>query len=167
MRASADTIGRDLARGALAGAAGWWAMDQVLRFLYDQEDPRVRERETAARNGIPALERGAEEIAELLGTGLSERQRKAGGTVLQWVTGIGAGVIYATIHEHLPGHGVRRGLIYGAAFSLLVDEGLIPLLRLAPGPTAFPWQTHARGFVGHLVFGAVTEVVLETLDATR
>ena len=124
----------------------------------------MRAREDNARDGVPALERGAERVAALLGTGLSQPQRQTGGTALQWVVGIGAGTIYASIRDHVPGRGIPRGLIYGAAFSLVVDEGLTPLLRLAPGPMAFPWQTHARGFAGHLVFGAVAEAVLEALD---
>jgi uncharacterized membrane protein YagU involved in acid resistance len=73
-------------------------------------------------------------------------------------------MLYGVVRDRVPGSGLRRGLAYGAAFSLLVDEGLVPLLGLAPGPRAFPWQTHARGFAGHLVFGAVAETTLELLD---
>lgn len=47
---------------------------------------------------------------------------------------------------------------------LLTDLLLNPVLRLTPGPRAFPWQAHARGLGGHLVFGAATELVLEGLD---
>ena len=149
-----------LARGALAGAAAWWAMDQTLQFIYDRQSAAVRLRESDARGGIPALEVLAHDFAGMAGYPLSERERRMGGTILQWVTGIGTGAIYGALREHLPGRGIGRGLGYGAAFSVVVDEGIVPLLGLAPGPAAFPWQTHARGFLGHLVFGAVTEALL-------
>jgi hypothetical protein len=45
-----------------------------------------------------------------------------------------------------------------------VDEGVVPALGLAGGPTEYPWQAHARGLVGHLVLGAVTHATLELLD---
>lgn len=126
----------------------------------------MKDREAAARNGVPALERAAEEIADLHRTALSERQRQAGGKALQWAMGIGAGVTYAALRESLPGEGVRRGLLYGALFSLVVDEALTPMLGLAPGPAAFPWQTHVRGFAGHLVFGGVAELTMQALQGS-
>ena len=153
----------DLARGAVAGAVGWWVMDQVLRFLYDSEDPAVRRREDHARGGVPALEVMAERAAASAGFRLSEHDRQAAGTALQWTVGIGAGMLYGVLRPRFPAIRASRGLAFGAAFSLVVDEGLIPLLDFAPGPAAFPWQTHARGFIGHLVFGAVADATLEWL----
>jgi hypothetical protein len=45
-----------------------------------------------------------------------------------------------------------------------IDELMNPPLGLTPGPQAFPWQAHARGFSGHLAFGLTSELVLEGLD---
>ena len=155
---------RRLAHGVLAGAAGWWAMDQTLQFFYDRHPAGVRRREREARGGVPALEVLAERLAGLGGRPLTQVERARAGTVLQWAIGVGAGVLYAALRERLPGTGIARGLGYGAAFSLLVDEGAVPLLGLAPGPEAFPWETHARGCIGHLVFGGVAEATLMALD---
>lgn len=154
----------EILKGAVAGAVAWWAMDQVLSFCYDREGPAVRRREAKARGGVPALEVMAESLAGLAAIELSEEERQQGGTTLQWTIGIGTGVLYGAIRDRLPGSGIRRGLLYGAAVSLLFDEGVIPLLGFAPGPRAFPWQTHARGFVGHLAYGAVVEVAMSRLD---
>ena len=151
---------RRLGSGALAGAAGWWAMDQTLQFIYDRHSATLRARERRARAGVPALEVLAEKVAAEAGVLLEEGQRKAGGTILQWSTGVATGVIYAALRPRLPARGIARGIGFGAGFSLVVDEGLTPLLGLSPGPFAFPWQTHARGFLGHLVFGIVAEAVL-------
>ncbi len=48
----------------------------------------------------------------------------------------------------------------------------VPLVRLllrglASGPTAYPWQAHARGLVAHLVLGATTDAVLGAADRIR
>jgi hypothetical protein len=48
-----NAIAMDLAKGAVAGAVAWWAMDQTLRLLYDHEGPAVREQEDWARGGVP------------------------------------------------------------------------------------------------------------------
>lgn len=151
-------------KGAAAGAAAWLAMDQVLRFLYDREDPEVSRQEDEARGGVPALERMGESLPRLTGIPLSIEERQRAGTFLQWTVGIGAGALYGVLRNRLPGSGIYRGVLYGAAFSLLFDEGAIPLLGFSPGPLAFPWQMHARGFAGHLAFGAVAEVAMEWLD---
>ncbi len=73
-------------------------------------------------------------------------------------------MLYGVLRNHIPAARAGHGLVYGVAFSLAVDEGLTPLLGFAPGPGAFPWQTHARDFLGHLVFGAVAEITLQWLD---
>ncbi|CAA9308229.1 MAG: hypothetical protein AVDCRST_MAG68-1021 [uncultured Gemmatimonadetes bacterium] len=72
-------------------------------------------------------------------------------------------MLYGVLRPHVRVARAGRGLAHGAAFSLVVDEGAVPLLGFAPGPGALPWQTHARGFVGHLVFGLATEAALEVL----
>jgi hypothetical protein len=60
--------------------------------------------------------------------------------------------------------GVLGGLAFGTAFYLLMDEGAVYALGLTPGPTKFPWQTHARGLAGHLAFGAVASTALDVLE---
>ena len=77
---------------------------------------------------------------------------------------IGGGVLYSVLR--VPAVRAGRGLAYGTAFWLVVDEGLTPLLGFAPGPLAFPWQTHARGLLGHLVFGAAADTALEWVSPT-
>ncbi len=151
-------------KGVLAGAMAWWAMDGVLRFLYNHEHSDTRRQEDQARGGVPALEVMAERAAQIAGVTLSAAERQRGGTSLQWAVGVGAGLLYAALRDQLPSSGIRRGIVYGAAFSLLVDEGVVPLLKFAPGPSTFPWQTHARGFAAHLVYGAVAEITMGWLD---
>lgn len=154
----------DLVKGAVAGAVAWWAMDRVLMFLRARENSAARREEDRARNGIPALEVMGDRVAELAGVSLSDEERQRAGTALQWMVGVGTGALYGVLRPRYPSVRAARGLAYGAAFSLVVDESLVPLLGLAPGPAAFPWATHARGFLGHLAFGAVAEAALAQLD---
>lgn len=141
-------------------------MDLVLRAMYNHEAPGAKAREDRARDGVPALEVAAERLAEAAGVRLSKHERRAGGTALQWGVSIGAGALYAVLRPRLRNAGAGGGVAFGAALSLLVDEGLIPLLGLAPAPGAFPWQTHARGIIAHLIFGRVTDATLDLLERT-
>lgn len=154
---------RSMLAGATAGAAAWMAMDATLRFIYNRHRPGVRRSERHARDGVPALEVLAERVSTGIGLSLTSRQRQASGTALQWAMGISGGITYAGLRHWLLGRGLSRGLLYGASFSLVVDEGLTPLLGLAPSPTRFPWQTHVRGFIGHLVYGAAVEATIRLL----
>ncbi len=52
------------------------------------------------------------------------------------------------------------GLLTGVSLSLLVDEGLTPLLGTS---RAYPLSTHVRGFVAHLVYGLSVAGVAESL----
>jgi hypothetical protein len=45
------------------------------------------------------------------------------------------------------------GLVTGASLSLLINEGLTPLLGFSAPNRAYPLVTHLRGFVAHLVYG--------------
>lgn len=156
-----------LLKGAVAGAIGWKAMDAALRFLSHRQSAESHRREDRARGGIPTMEVMAERLAGAAGLTLSDEERQPGGALMQWMMGIGGGVLYAALRDHVPGSGLRRGIVYGAGFSLAVDEGLAPLLGFAPGPLAFPWQTHARGFAGHLVYGAVVETAMGWLEPEK
>src|SRR5205085_6470262 len=128
--------------------------------LYEREPKPVRDAEDEARGGRTAYETAAQKAAGLAGAELSKEQRESYGTAIHWALGIGAGAAYGVLRDRLPDAGLARGLLFGAAFWLLVDECANAALGLTPGPTEFPWQTHARGLAGHLAFGATADAVL-------
>ncbi len=154
----------DLTRGALAGAAATSVMGQVTSYLYKRESKKARKAENEAREGKTAYGVAAEKVAETVGQDLSEKERKKTGQKIHWALGIGAGAAYGALRGRVRGVGWGRGLAFGAGFYLLMDEGANPALGLTPGPTAFPWQTHARGLAAHLVFGLVADTVLELME---
>jgi hypothetical protein len=153
----------DVIEGAVAGAIATWAMGKVTTYLYEHEPKPVREAEDAARGGESAYETAARKGAHVVGAELSKDEKERYGTAIHWALGIGAGAVYGALRGRLPDVGLARGLLYGAAFWLLIDEGANAALGLTPGPRAFPWQAHARGLAGHGVFGAVAEAALAAL----
>jgi hypothetical protein len=94
---------------------------------------------------------------------LTTEEKEIAGTVVHYAVGATAGVVYGTAAELLPGITAAGGLPYGTAFWLVVDEGLVPLLRLSKAPTAYPLSIHLYAFASHLVFGATAEGVRRTL----
>ncbi len=163
MRNNGDMLA-DVVKGALAGAAATWVMGQVTSHLYEHESREARQQEDDARGGKIAYGVAAEKAAEIVGQELTEEQRKQYGSAIHWGLGIGAGALYGALRHRVPGAEWGHGLLFGAAFWALVDEAGNTALGLTPGPTAFPWQTHARGLTGHLVFGVATDAALHALD---
>ncbi|HKU60559.1 MAG TPA: DUF1440 domain-containing protein [Gemmatimonadales bacterium] len=158
------TVGEDLVKGAIAGAVATYVMGRITTLLYDREDRHARKREDDARGGGTAYGAAAEKGAELLGRRLSKEEQEQAGSAIHWALGMGAGAAYAVARRRLAFLGSTVGTAFGTAFWGFVDEGLVPALGLTPGPLAFPWQAHARGFVGHLTFGTVTDGTLRVLD---
>lgn len=59
---------------------------------------------------------------------------------------------------------VSAGLLSGAAMSLLVDEGITPLLGFSAPNRAYPLSTHLRGFGAHLTYGLGVAGTAEALS---
>ena len=148
MRTRSRGIGRDLLKGAIAGAVATFVMGKVTGYMYEHEDRDARREEDEARGGRAVYGAAAGEVV----------------SATHWALGIGAGVAYAVLRRRFQGLGTTAGTAFGTAFWAFLDEGLVPALGLTPGPAAFPWQTHARGLVGHLTFGTVTDGTLRLLD---
>jgi hypothetical protein len=154
----------DAIRGALAGAAATWVMGQVTTYLYENESRRVREAEDEARGGKTAYAVAAEKAAAMVDRDLSEEERERAGSAIHWALGAGAGAAYGVLRGRVPAADLGNGLLFGGAFWAIMDEGANSALGLTPGPGEFPWQTHARGLAGHLVFGVAADAVLRVLD---
>lgn len=155
----------DWAKGALAGAAGVWAMDRVGWVLWRLEDRENVHREYMARpGGLDPAHAAANRVADALDRPLSPKQPHPAGIAVHYALGIVPAMAYAALRRDVPEVAAGRGLLFGLGLFLLEDEGAAPLLGLASGPAAYPWQAHARGLVSHLVLGVVTHAVLDLLD---
>lgn len=163
-RRNGDVIG-NMVKGAIAGAVGVWALDKVTWALWDREDPAKLDQEFEARpGGLDPAHVMANRAAEALGKELTPKQPHPAGIAVHYALGIMPGALYGAFRHRLPEIGAGRGLLLGLGLFLIQDEGLNPLLGTSGRPTEYPWQAHARGLVGHLVLGAVTDVTLDVLD---
>lgn len=158
------SVAADVAIGAAAGLAATWIMGLATSYLYEHEDPGARKKEDAARGGKTAYAVAAQKTASLVHHQLSADQEKTYGSAIHWALGIGVGALYGAVRNRVPQVSAGQGTAFGAAFWLLIDEAANASLKLTPGPTAFPWQAHARGLAGHLVFGVVAETIFDLAD---
>lgn len=154
----------DLLLGAAAGFAATWVMDRVTTKLYEAENEEAQRAENEARGGKTAYVVAAEKGAALAQLQLSEKAIIKAGSAIHWSIGVAAGAKYGLARRFVPRFGIGSGLAWGLAIWLLLDEGLNTALGLTPPPDAFPWETHIRGLVGHLVLGGVIEGVFDAAD---
>lgn len=159
-----NSVALDLVKGAVAGAVATWFMDQATTWLYERQPAEVTQRENDARGGRSAYGNAAESAAGLVGIGLDDDSRARAASAIHWTMGVGAGMLYAVLRRRQPAAAAGKGLVFGAAWFLAMDELVNTAMGFAPPPQQFPWQTHARGLGGHAAFGLANEVVLEALD---
>jgi hypothetical protein len=157
-------VGAALIKGAFAGAVATWVMEQVTTYMYEHENRAARQREDEARGGKHAFAVAAEKTARLTGIHLSEGQQQRLGLAYHWGLGLGAGALYGALRPRIGWLDRGQGALFGLLFFLLIDEAMNTAFGLTPPPRAFPWQAHARGLAGHLVYGLVTETALDALD---
>ena len=159
------SLALDMLKGAVAGAVGVWVMDQVTWGMYLREDRKAFRQEQAARiGGKDVAHVAAGKLARVVGTALAPGQPRPAGVAVHYALGIGPGALYGALRKRVDRVGAGRGLLYGLALFVVNDELLNPILGLSSGPTAYPWQAHVRGLVGHLTLGVATDVVLDVLD---
>jgi putative membrane protein len=165
-------VGRDgwraeLPRGLVAGMAATQALDAVSTVLYDHEDRRTRRAEDRARGRRHAYEVAVDKMARRLGRRLDRRQVARWGWGFHKVFGVLGGVGYGALRRAFPRLTWGYGLAFGAAFFLVLDELVVPGLRLTPGPRAFSWKVHARGAAAHIAYGVAAEVTSRLLSRPR
>ncbi len=152
-------------KGGLAGAAGVWALDRVTWYVWDQESPETLEQEREARpGGLDPAHVIANRTAGAMGEELTPRQPNPAGIAAHYALGIVPGALYGALRHRIGGLGAGRGLLYGMGLFVLQDELANWMLGTSGEPTEYPWQAHARGVVGHLALGAVTDLVCQVLD---
>lgn len=155
----------ELLKGAIAGAISVWAMDRVTWYMYQNEDPKAYLKEKQAQvNGHYVAHVAVDKVLEATGKELTDRQHFYAGKGVHYFLGIAPGMLYGVLRHKVKNLDAGRGSLYGFGLFVVMDEILGPVLGLASGPTAYPWQAHVRGLAGHLVVGVVTDGVLRVLD---
>ncbi|MBA2702718.1 MAG: DUF1440 domain-containing protein [Blastocatellia bacterium] len=163
---------RNVWKGLVAGVAGGvvasWTMDrfQYWWLSFDGGDEQELQQTPSEKHNAeePATVKTAAVISErVLGHNLTNKEKEIAGPLIHYAVGTTAGAVYGLAAEYQPDVTTLAGIPFGAAFWMLVDEGALPLLGLAQGPTSYPISTHAYALASHLVFGVTAEVVRSTV----
>lgn len=165
MSKGSKSIAAELIKGAIAGAVSVWAMDRVTWYMYRNEDRKAYLQEKKAQvNGHYVAHVAVDKVLEATGKELTDRQHFYAGKGVHYFLGIAPGMLYGVLRHKVKGLDAGRGALYGFGLFVVMDETLAPVLGLASGPAAYPWQAHVRGLAGHLTVGIVTDAVLKGLD---
>ena len=151
--------------GAAAGAVGVWALDRADWRMWKHEDEEARLQTNAVRPyGEPPAHVLVSKAEAVLGLEPTPQQHEVAGDAVHYGIGIAPAAAYAVLRHHLPGRGPLRGAFFGLGLFLIQDELINAATGVGAKPREYPWQAHARGLVSHLVYGVVTEVVLNMMD---
>ena len=148
---------RVLLVGAAAGVAAGQVMDKATTWFYERQSDASKQRESEVLpEGAPIA--SARKLAGLVGAEPTDEQA---GTIAQALHQ-SLGQLYGVVAAALTRRGVSplaAGVASGMGGFLLVDE-LANGLFFTPPPQAYPAESHLRGLVGHLTFGAVLGILL-------
>ena len=150
--------------GAAAGYVAGQVMDKATTWFYGRQSDASKERENQLLpEGAPMT--SARKLAALVGAEPTDEQAGQIATALHQTLGQGYGVAAAALTRRGTPP-LAAGLAAGMGGLLLVDE-LANSLFFTPPPQAYPAESHLRGLVGHLTFGAVLGVLLAVARRLR
>lgn len=156
---------RDITMGFVAGAVATFVMDKVSTWGYTLEDPKVRESEEKMRGGEYPPEVLAKRVAAAtIGSVPNQETIEELAMGIHWGYGVLWGGLFGALRSRVPVIGSAAGLTYGTGLWLLGDELMMPVLRLSPPSTDFPWQNHARAFTNHAAYGATVWLAMEGIS---
>ena len=154
----------DATRGAIAGAAATWAMDQVTSVMLHVQAPEVTALEAAAQaNGKSSVANLVDRIEAETGLAIPPARRALAEQAAHYALGAVPGAIYGVLRRLIPFARAGSGLFYGLGVFALNDEYLNTRLGLSSPPRAYPPETHVRGLAGHAVLGVATETGIQLL----
>jgi hypothetical protein len=155
---------RVLLVGATAGFVAGQVMDKATTWYYGRQSDASKQREhELLPEGAPLA--AARKLAGVVGAEPTDDQ--AGRLALAMHRSLGQ--LYGVVAAALTRRGmapVTAGVASGVGGFLVVDE-LANSLFFTPPPQAYPAESHLRGVVGHLTFGAVTGVLLAVARRLR
>lgn len=100
----------------------------------------------------------------MLGLHLSDKQVEIIGTLgFHYGLGMSWGAVYQVLRRTAGLPAPAAGLLMGATMSLVMDEGLTPVLGFSAPNRDYPLVTHLRGFAAHLVYGLSVAATAESI----
>jgi hypothetical protein len=159
------SVQADLLKGALAGAVGAVAMDRTGWFMMKRESISALTKEAQLRpGGMDPAHILANRMANAVGVRLQPEQPHPAGIAMFFALAMLPGAFYGVLLNRVERIGLARGLLYGFAAFVLMDEVMSPALGLAEKPNRYPWQAHMRGLVSHLALGVATYAAFQVFN---
>ncbi len=160
-----DSILGGLIRGAIAGAAGVWALHEMDKYLVARESFATRRDTIGAQpGGLDPAHVIADRATRAVGVTLDHPEQNQVGLAVKYAMGMVPAALLGALRDRLGRWTVSgRGFAFGVTTWAVEDEWLTAKTGLA-GPAAdYPWQAHGRGFIGHVVYGLTVDAVLRVL----
>lgn len=154
-----DEMARRLIVGAAAGLVASF-LSKELQAVWNsfQKSVTGQKAEGDVDQDDPATVKVADEASELAtGARVPGPHRGQAGDLVHYLTGASLGAAYGLAAASVPAVTAGYGAAYGTAANLLLNEGLLPLLRLSPPPSRTPLAKHLYAAATHLVFGWTLE----------
>jgi hypothetical protein len=148
-------------RGALAGVAATWLMDQVTTGMAASASKEDADQESDAQvNGQSSVANLLDRIERVTDRHVPDDARPQVLTAIHYALGVVPGAVYGALGAKGTMVAAGRGALYGLVLWAANDEYLNTTLGLAGPVDAYPISTHLRGFVGHVVLGVSTDTVI-------
>ncbi len=113
---------------------------------------------TSGVKGTPSTEKAADRAARLVtGRPVPSRRREAAGEAVHYATGSLIGGLYGAAAEVQPAVTAGQGAAFGVVAATVVDETLVPALRLGDPVWRAPAVSHPYSYASHVVYGTATE----------
>ncbi len=163
MNRRAQTLLADIAVGLFAGLVATQVTDLAQGPLQWLTPGRVERQEKRVRPGDSSSLVAARQVADYLNRSPSQQQVALLGKAIHFGVGMTWGPVYGLLRRHGGLGPFGAGLVTGASMSLILDGGVVPALGLSASNRDYPVFTHVRGFLAHLVYGAVVALAAEGL----
>ena len=159
-----------IVKGAIAGAAGTWAMGEAMSRA-PQLLERAGYRLPDAPPGPTAPDSPTEEVAERLAEGLAQDEIDEGtkataGQVIHWSYGAAWGAAYGVLQATLKLPTLFGGALFGAGVGYF-GERVMPALRLQNPPERNPRAVNVFHMGGHVLYGIAVALTWRVLNLGR
>ena len=143
---------KELAASVPAAYAAVRAMDKSTKWFLDRQSEEATEREREVQPEFTTAV-VARKAASMLDVELERDQAKELGKWLHRLVGVSGGPLAVWLMRRGK-HPLTAGLATGLGLWVLLDEALNPIMGFSKPAPEYPIESHARGFVGHAVYGA-------------
>jgi uncharacterized membrane protein YagU involved in acid resistance len=153
--------------GMIAGLVATQVTNFAQGPLQRMTPDAVKQQEQRNRLGDTTSLVAVRRVADYVGASPSQRQMTWLGRTIHFGVGMAWGPVYRLVRSYSGLGPFGAGLITGTTMSLILDEGVVPACGLSAANREQPLFTHVRGFLAHLVYGAVVALVTERLGSVR